>query len=46
VGRQDSRQHPQGGGLAGAVGTEQPDNLARRDGKADPVDGGYAVKRV
>ena len=35
---QQARQHLERGGLAGAVGTEEADDLARRDLEADPVD--------
>ncbi len=33
--RQQRREHPLGGGLTGAVRTEEPDHLARRDGEVD-----------
>ena len=40
-GRREQRaEHLHGGGLAGAVGAEQPVDLAGRDGEGQPVDGG------
>ena len=39
VGFHQGVQHPQGGGLAGAVGAEQPGDLAVAGGEADAVDG-------
>jgi hypothetical protein len=35
AGRQDTGQHPEDGGLAGAVGAEEADDLSRGDGEAD-----------
>jgi len=40
VGGDQPEDHVQGGGLAGAVGTEQADDLARADPEADAVHGG------
>ena len=37
IDRKQSGQRAQQGGLAGAVGTEQGDDLAGRDGKVDAV---------
>ena len=37
--RQERGEHPQGGRLAGPVGTEEPDHLAGIDRERDPVDG-------
>lgn len=36
-------QHGNGGGLAGAVGTQQAEDLAFPDVKADAVDGGQVA---
>jgi len=38
-----AEQHEDGGGLAGAVRTEQSENLATRHGKRNAVDDGHAV---
>src|SRR5262249_23382225 len=38
-GRKDARQDAHGGGLAGAVRTEEPDDLSLADGEADPAHG-------
>ena len=40
-GPQQRRQHPQRGGLAGAVGPEEPDDLALLDVEVDAVDGAH-----
>ena len=37
-------QHARGGGLAGAVGAEQPEDLALGDGQVEPVDRGDAAR--
>ena len=42
---QQARQHLQGGGLAGAVGAEEADHLARLDVEGDPVDGLHGAVR-
>lgn len=39
VGRHQRVEHAQGGGLAGAIGAEQPGDLAVGSAEADPVDG-------
>ena len=39
VRRNEAEQHIERGGLAGAVGPEQRDELAGCDGQVDPVDG-------
>ena len=36
--RDQSQQHLNGGGLAGAVGTEKPEDLARLDRKGNAID--------
>src|SRR3972149_2478678 len=38
LGRQEPRDRPQRGGLAGAVGADQADQLARRDGEVEPAE--------
>ena len=46
VGRQDPGEHAQGGGLAGAVGTEQADDLARPHGDGHVVDGDHRTEAL
>ena len=41
-GREEAGQHAHGGGFSGAVGAEEPDDLAFGDGEGDVVDGGGA----
>ena len=44
VGRRQAEQHVDRGGLAGAVGAEEGDDLAGRDGQVDAVDGTHAAE--
>ena len=37
--RQERRQHPQGGRLAGPVGAEEAEDLARADGEVHAANG-------
>ena len=46
VGRQDAGQHPQRRGLAGAVGTEQPDDLAGPHRERHVVDGDHPTEAL
>src|SRR5262249_21190540 len=39
----EAEQHQDGGGFAGAIRTEQPEDLARRDGERHAVDRGRAT---
>ena len=41
VGPEDGGQDPHGGGLAGAVGAEEPEDGAFGHGEADPVEGAH-----
>ena len=44
-GREQRRQHPDGGGLARAVGSEQPDDVARLDVEVEGVDSPAGAER-
>ena len=46
VGADQAEQHPQGGGLAGAVGAEEPGDRAGVDGEGQVVDGGHAAEAL
>jgi hypothetical protein len=46
AGPQHRRQHPDGGRLAGAVGSEEGEDLALRHIKTDIVHGGEVAKRL
>jgi hypothetical protein len=41
-----ARDHPHGGGLAGAIGSEEPERLAAGDLEVDPVHGDELVEAL
>ncbi len=41
--RNEAGEHPDGGGLAGAIGAEEPEEGAARDREGEPIDSGPAV---
>ena len=46
VGAQQGGEHPHGGGLAGAVGTEQAEHRAGPGGEVDAVEGGGGAEAL